>query len=219
MSDNLVPFRSGSVSTEPVSITAEVKAVNGETILLSSNVGVLTATPAVSCLVTPKSGDTVLACSTSSGCYVLAILERTDSEQIDLAFAADVCIRSKTGKVDIAAQTSTSLISGDETNLIGKAINLTGEQLSVQSHTLKNYAANIESHANSTKFVSNTIDVAANRVSQRFESLMRWVKSVETLNVGHLIQNVRKSKITKAEQVVLKATKDVAIDGERIHMG
>ena len=48
---------------------------------------------------------------------------------------------------------------------------------------------------------------------------MRWIEGVETLNIGDLVQTVRRAYTTRAERAVITAQKDVMIDGERIHMG
>ena len=74
-------------------------------------------------------------------------------------------------------------------------------------------------HVNDAKIFAGSLHTVAKRVTQRFDALMRWVETVETLNIGNLIQNVRGALASHSHHAVITARKDVKIDGERIHMG
>jgi hypothetical protein len=45
------------------------------------------------------------------------------------------------------------------------------------------------------------------------------VDTVETLNVGNLIQQVRNTLSSRAKQNMISASEDVRVDAKRIHMG
>jgi hypothetical protein len=59
----------------------------------------------------------------------------------------------------------------------------------------------------------------AKQITQKTDMLLRWVEGVETLSIGNLIQNVRQNYTSHSQQAVITASKDMRIDGERIHMG
>jgi hypothetical protein len=69
------------------------------------------------------------------------------------------------------------------------------------------------------KMYTQMFSSVARQVNQKTDILVRWVEQVETLNIGNLIQNVRKNYTSHSDQAVITAKKDMLINGERIHMG
>ena len=63
------------------------------------------------------------------------------------------------------------------------------------------------------------MEVVARTLIEKFEEARRWVRGLFQLRAGRVRQEVEGSCHLKAERIVERATKDVKIDGERIHLG
>jgi len=57
------------------------------------------------------------------------------------------------------------------------------------------------------------------RVFQKSDQVMRWVETIETLNIGNWVQNIKHTLNSRAQHQIITAKSDVRVDAERIHMG
>jgi hypothetical protein len=62
------------------------------------------------------------------------------------------------------------------------------------------------------------IDVLSHAFAD-FAQFIDVINRTEILNIGNLVQNIRKNFTSHSRQAVITASKDMRIDGERIHMG
>jgi hypothetical protein len=202
-------------------VNSNVKGVSQQSVLIYLEGGVVNARLAFSCLVTPMVGDTVLvSVSQASGDYfVLAVLDRGDTQDMALNFPASVKMSAPKGQIDVIAGKDVNLLSTAKTNLLSAEINMTSGEMNVNAGKLIANMTDVESHSQSVKLYTHMFSSVAKQVSQKTDVLVRWVEQVETLNIGNLIQNVRKNYTAHSDQAVITASKDMRIDGERIHMG
>ncbi|MEW5725129.1 MAG: DUF3540 domain-containing protein, partial [Thermodesulfobacteriota bacterium] len=112
-----------------------------------------------------------------------------------------------------------NLLSAGPTRLTSSETHITGGQVSVNADKLTARARELEAHGQSLRVFADAIDTVAKRLSQRVNILMRWVEDLETLNIGHLVQTVRRTLVSHSHQAVITAKADMRIDGERIHLG
>ena len=217
MNPNVIPIQTNQDDSRM--FNAIVRNVSEQGLMIDMGVGVVTARAAFSCLVTPIVGDNVLVSLTGSDYFVLAVLERDTTQDIALNFPANVKMTAADGQVDIIAGSDVNLLSSAKTSLLSSQINMTSAEMNVNAGKLTAHTTDIESHSKSVKLYTQMFNSVARQVTQKTDILVRWVEQVETLNIGNLIQNVRKNYTSHSNQAVITASKDMRIDGERIHMG
>jgi hypothetical protein len=200
-------------------VKASVKGVSKQSLMIELGVGVINARTAFSCLVAPMVGDSVLVSQSNSDYFVLAVLERTAEQDMALNFPASVKMTALEGQIDVIAGKDVNLLSTAKTNLLSAEINMTSSEMNVNAGKLTAHTTDVESHSQTMKLYSQIFSSVSRQVSQKTDILVRWVEQVETLNIGNLIQNVRKNYTSHSDQAVITAKKDMHINGERIHMG
>jgi len=217
MNPEIIPFNNRSADSGL--IRAQVTAVTGDRIVIDTDIGIATSSTAFSCLVSPQPGDTVLVNYSGDGYYILAILERPDSQDMALDFPADVKMKSPSGKIDLVAGKDINLLSACDTHMLSDNLHVNSGNLDVTTGKLTSRSREIEAHTGSLGLFTRSLNLVAKEITQKTDMLVRWVENVETLNIGNLIQNVRRNYTSHSDQAVITATKDMRIDGERIHMG
>lgn len=198
---------------------ATVKGQSEETVVLETAEGVVTATTAFSCLVRPAAGDLVLAGSYEQTYYVLAVLERRTTSDMQCTFPGNVSFNAPRGNIQVASAGSLNLSSALKTRIVSPENALTGRHTTITGDTLETTTRETKFNTRSFTVVADAVDTIARRISQRASTVMRRVEGVETLNIGNLIQTVRKSFTSRSHHTVLTAKDEMRIDGERINMG
>ncbi len=217
MKPNVIPF---PASPSPWVIeAATVKGATPDSVMVETQSGLVNAGVAFGYLVAPAAGDRVLVSRSPRECYVITVLERPSNQDMAIEFPRNVRLKAPSGLMEIASGKDLNLIAAEEARFTSTRMHITGGELAITSETLSACTRHVEAHSNSVRIISDTIDTVARRISQRVDTLMRWVEGVETLHIGSLIQTVRKALITHSEQTVMTAKGDMRIDAERIHMG
>jgi len=217
MNPNVIPIH--GKHDECTLVKATVKGVSKNSLMIDAGFGVVNARTAFSCLVAPVVGDIVLVNQSANAYHVLAVLERSAEQDMTLSFPANVKMQATQGKLDLISTEDISLLTSAETHLIASKLNMTSGNMDVTTGKLTSRTKEVESHSQSVKLYTDIINTVAKQITQRTEILVRWVEGVETLNIGNLIQTVRKNYTSHSHQAVITARKDMRIDGERIHMG
>jgi hypothetical protein len=217
MNPNVIPIHTNQDDCQLV--RASVKGVSKQSLMIEMGIGIVNARKAFSCLVAPMVGDNVLVSQTGTDYFVLAVLEREATQDMALNFPANVKMTAADGQIDMIAGSDVNLLSTAKTNLLSAEINMTSGDVNVNAGKLTAHTTDVESHSQSMKLYTQMFSSVARQVTQKTDILVRWVEQVETLNIGNLIQNVRKNYTSHSDQAVITASKDMRIDGERIHMG
>jgi hypothetical protein len=217
MNPNVIPIHTNQDDCQLV--RASVKGVSKQSLMIDFSTGVVNARTAFSCLVAPMVGDIVLVSQSNGDYHVLAVLERAAEQDMALNFPASVKMTALNGQIDMIAGKDVNLLSTTKTNLLSAEINMTSGEMNVNAGKLTAHTTDVESHSQSMKMYTQMFSSVARQVNQKTDILVRWVEQVETLNIGNLIQNVRKNYTSHSDQAVITAKKDMLINGERIHMG
>lgn len=178
------------------------------------------ASKAVSCLVEPLPGDTVLLSRTSSGkCYVMSILEREDQGPASLVFDGDVDFSAKAGRLRLAAREGIDLVSAKDTALISAQLSVNSAQAEVNIQNLFFFGNFLQGQIERIKLIGQACDSVFDRVSQSVQRCYRRVEELEQLTAGQLNYLVKKLMSLRGKYSVLTAEEDVRIDGDKILMG
>lgn len=191
---------------------ATVKSVSGSAVLVSSSRGVERATQAVSCLVKPCAGDTVLLSRIApSRLYVLAILERTAEN------GQDVALEFK-GSVSISSEDEVA-IGSKRTRLSGQQLDLTGRDVSVAAKTFQSFSDSTQFSGNRIRMVSQTLDVVTDRLSRHVKALFSMVTGHEIRKSQHVTEQVTDSRYEQSKNTIIDVRNDLKMNADRIHMG
>lgn len=77
----------------------------------------------------------------------------------------------------------------------------------------------IELQAPEAKVTAGKWEVVARTLSEKVHNAVRWVKDLASLKAGRRKVSVEGANIERAERHLLKAKKEVRVNGERIHLG
>lgn len=200
-------------------ITARVKAVTDNAIVIDTDNGIINARRAFSCIVAIEVDDIVLVSQMRSVCYVLSILERPESDALAIDFDGDVTMKTRAGKMDLQSAKGINLASATGASITATKLNFTSPEIGLHAKSVDANVNDVTARSNNIRLNTGVLDVVASQISQKTDILVRWVENVETLSIGNLIQKVRKNMTSHSDQAVITASKDMRIDAERIHMG
>jgi hypothetical protein len=77
----------------------------------------------------------------------------------------------------------------------------------------------IEMQAPEVKVTARAYTVLAKTLTEKVTSAFRWVKDIASLKAGRQRTHVEGASYERAERRVIKAKKDVRVNGDRIHLG
>ena len=77
----------------------------------------------------------------------------------------------------------------------------------------------IEIQGPEVKVSAGTWTVIAKTLTEKVTSAFRWVKDIASLKAGRQRTHVEGASYERAERRIIKAKKDVRVNGERIHLG
>jgi len=196
-----------------------VKLAEGGAFTVAAESGVVAAKRSFSCLVEPVPGDMVLVSRSSSGCYILAILERHGDQHASLAFEGDADLSLKQGRLRVAAQGGIDLVSAKDTALVSPELSINSVQADVTIQQLSFFGTFLEGQIERIKLIGQACDSIFERVSQRVKQCYRWVEELDQLKAGQLNYLVKKLMSLRGKYSVLTAEEDMRIDGDKILMG
>ena len=163
--------------------------------------------------------DTVLVSLVDNNYFILAVLARPAVQDMTLTFPASVKMQVADGQLDLVASQDINLLSAAKTTMLSDSLHMASASMDINTGKLTATTQVIESHSTEIKLYTGMLSTVAKQITQKTGILVRWVESVETLNIGNLIQNVRHNYTSHSDQAVITAKQDMRIDGERIHMG
>jgi hypothetical protein len=181
----------------------EVERDDAPHLVVSTPQGIRRARVALSCLVRPVCGDTVLVADHDDALYVLAVLERSSGQPIAMAFDRDTEI-TVTGTLAVQAETRMALQA--------PGIELATQELSVVART--------------ARFVADTLEATARLIRQwseswsvRSKSHDRQTDDLELVRAGHIDLKVDHVAQLRATHTIVKSTELTKIDGRQIQVG
>lgn len=195
---------------------ATVKACTDAGLIVHGPAGVATAQAAVGCLVEPIAGDRVLISRGGDECFVLTVLAR-DSSRRSINVAGELSVTA--GNLHLHGHQGTTVDSDTRLRMRSPKVAVTSGETEVHGRRVSVSGEEGHAHFRDTRLVASAIEVVGDRIAQCARQVVRRVEEVETLHVGNLVQRVRENLVSRSKRASITASKDVHVDGERIHMG
>jgi hypothetical protein len=180
----------------PVVATVRAKAED-EMHVATEGGSVFLARRALSCLVEPEPGDSVLVVRPAAvaDAYVLAVLERGGE--------APVC-----------------LLSPRDTVLLAKGtLSVVASEATIAASTFSLHSVVARLHASHVTTVLGTVDAIVDRIMQRARNVFRVVEELDHLRAGQVDYESSNTLSLHAENATLTAEGLVKVDGEQIQLG
>lgn len=189
--------------------------------LVRTPLGEFTARRALSCLVRPEIGDSVLVAEgASEQTYVISVLARISDAPLHLALPGRTRITTEQGaglSIDIDGELGLSSRTRIETDAPEMSLRATTATLVCRrfSAVIRDALASLR-HA---RLVANLIETTAERLNLSADHSQRTIKGLDQVRATNLDIRAEQMLNLQAENVVAGARKLVKLDGEQIHLG
>lgn len=206
--------------SQAVQEIGRVRRCDDKSFVVVTEAGELSCRRAVSCLVAPEIDDTVLVATATTGrAWVLAVLERDDTQKTRLEVDGDLDVRLRRGTFTVAAQEGVGIVSGSAVQVVAGRFNLNAVDGNVALQRLTYVGRFLRSEIEKVKSVASTLDSVLDRFSQRVKRSYRTVEELEQLKARQLDYKVDKTMSLRGGNTMVTAEKLVKVDGDQIHLG
>ncbi|PHM45633.1 lipoprotein [Xenorhabdus mauleonii] len=158
---------------------------------------------AVSCLLTPEMGDTVLLTKVNDQLWILAILTRAEPKN-----SAEICIP---GDLSITAQ--------GNLNLNSNGLNITADNGNCHINEMQYSGESLSAWISISRMVGNQLESVWQNITQLSNRLFRHTTQTEQVHAGQLDMQADSYVRLHAQNTVVTAKAITKIDAEQIHIG
>lgn len=177
--------------------TGEVKLIENRSYWVEATQGLHQAIKAVSCVIEPQAGDTVLLFEDSeSRYYILSVLTREAQSPAEMIFEEGLSI--KTPDKDLRIDAQQAVIKVERATIVGSSLS---------------------SRWNVVKTTARSIEASADRWIQKLVRSYRTVEEFEECKIGRLRYLVRGFFSLKSRKSSINSEETVKIDGSKIMLG
>jgi hypothetical protein len=214
---NVLPIHQKETRTENEIATIQGGFANDYMVL--SERGVFRANTVYSCLVQPIPGDKVLIANIADEHYILAIIERPDTNNMTLSFPGDVDFETMSGALKLTSGKQMSLTSAKKIQYTSTEIGINTASMKVQANECSVIGDKALSQWREVNSFSSVMNLVTEHLTQRIKNSFKTVDGLEQQSSLNFLQTIGKTLSIRSRDAVITARKDVKIDGERIHMG
>ena len=175
---------------------------------------------AASCLLQPQASDRVLLFRTGQKSWILAILERSDS-QGDNVIETDgpLKVGSRTGSLSLAAGTRIAMTGRSGIEMKSPSVGVRTGLLNLVARRADWLAGKVEGKFDSLQLVGNLVQSVVDLVRQKTRASYREVESFDQLRSGQIDYRADQTMSLKGRNIIGKADDLARIDGKQIHIG
>lgn len=171
---------------------------------------------ALSCLVEPQPGDSVLVAAKGSHHYVIAVLERYSTQAVEVVVDQDLVLRSKDGEVELRGKRVA--IDAAEAELKSAHFKLSAASAEVFTQALSWFGGLAEFNARKVRTVAEVAESVVDRVSQTFGRVYRRVEELEHVRAKHIDQRAELMNL-RGKNAMVTAEQLVKLDADQVHLG
>jgi len=190
--------------------------------MVDTGFGEIKAAKALSCLVEPRPGDTVIASLDAAGRnYILAVLERNreGNPATDLRFDGPVNVHVGKGNLTLMSEGDMKLASQGTLACTSDKMKIHTDNCSAQISRFHYAGRSLQIQIERLKTVAVYADQIFRRLTQRMESSFRFVKDQDELQAGSSRVLVEDLMTMHAKNSLIMAEENVTVNAEQIHLG
>ncbi len=198
---------------------------------------------AVSCLVEPKVDDFVLCAARSdaelnkdgalaaprlvqsrvvaepAAAYVLAVLERENTETTTLTADGNLDIKLSSGKLRMASSEGIDLVSSKHVQVGAAHFGVHATTAKLVAQEMLVFGAHALGEIAAIRLKGGIMDKVFERVSERVQRSFRRVEEIDQLKAKQIDYVAEETMSMRSENMVATAKELVKVDGEQIHFG
>ena len=177
---------------------------------------------AVSCLIQPQAGDTVLlSVDVTDNCFILSVLKRELCEKVrtEILFDGDVDLHVRGGGLSLTSDKDMSFASREGLALASRKISVHADKGVATIGKLSFIGKILQSQVKRIKVIANTVENSFRRLTQRMDDSFRFVKEHEEVQSKSARYLVEDTLTMHSKNAVHMAEEIVAINAEQVHLG
>ncbi len=201
-------------------LTAQVVSAKEQAshMMLQCKLGTVKAEKAFSCHTAPEVGDTVLLANTEAGLFVTDILLRPNDSPAKQNYPHGLTVETPE-KLSLSSNKEIELNSPGKTSITTADLSIGALKSRIRILDVVAQISDFKGRFSKLAWISDWAEQKATIFRQRFHRSDRKVEEQDLQKAGSLVQQVEKTASLRAEHTIIKARKDVQVDGKRIHMG
>ncbi len=151
--------------------------------------------------------------------YVLAVLDRTSDEPLQIQTDGDTRWTVNDGGMAILADGPVELMTKSSMSLVAAKAKVFAGELLGTLETIKLTARNVSADAGAVKICADWIDSVATRVSARMRRSYRKVEEIEQVRVGQMDMVAEKNLTIRASNAVITGKTLAKVNAGQVHIG
>ena len=200
---------------------ATVESRKGDEFMVQTPTGRARARKAAGCLLVPQEGDQVLLSQDGFGrCYVLSILERSDSRAGNhIALIGPTRLEVADGDLTLAAESGLGLVSPTHIALAAATLDVHAGRADIGIEETRLAGKSLSATFERIRTVAKSMDSFIKSWVQRMASCFRYVEEIDETQAASARQLVEGTLTVQTGNSVHMAEGHVKIDAEQIHLG
>lgn len=219
MSNTIVALNAARNEQGSQMICTTVVGRSGKAFLLADPI-YTQARRAISCLVEPEAGDTVLLAVNThpAPAFILAILTRSHEQGGAVVLPGGSTLHDTQQGLTLKTP-NLHLASEHSTHLESPQLHLRAESADVQVGQIETRSESINTHTSTLTLQARTVTSQVGRLIQRAIDVFRHTEKLDETRAGRMKINVQGHHTTRAAHVTTQAEGFVKIDGQQIDLG
>ena len=173
---------------------------------------------ALSCLVSPEVGDSVLLAVPPRGdIYVLAVLDRAGETALTIASERDIALRTR-GTITMTAA-DTVETRAREVHTTAHRVETSATEGLVSIGKLELVSGMVSANVRAAKAVLGTLDTVLERVSQHVKRSYKIVEELELTRAREVDLRVERCLKMRSQNTLMDAEQIVKVQAEQVHLG
>jgi hypothetical protein len=189
-------------------------------LVVKTEMGLLHARRALSCLLQCEPGDLVLVCVTGGDdAYVLAVLERDQSSAATLTFPGDLEVSLPGGALRLNGSQGIALTSATDIGVVAPRVTVGAIKAEVTAGELSYFGTRVNAHLETINLAARVINSTLGTLYERISRVFRKVEEIEQVQAGQIDLQARDSLSMHGRHTLMTADQLVKVDGAQIHLG
>jgi hypothetical protein len=212
----------GTGSASPELAYGRVLAVDGRRYRIQSESGNCVVDRAVSCLVEPVAGDTVLVASDPAGNgFILAVLQReaTGEAPTRLLLDGPASLEVRDGSLAVTADRDLTLAAGRRLGCVAADVSVRADRGSVRVTRMSMAGRVLRSTIQRVRSVALDVDAVCRRMTQRLGDSFRYVSDHDETQAGTQRVLVEETATLHSKNTLIVSEEHVVVNAEQIHLG
>lgn len=214
-------FHSVTQSTQsPTMAHAIISGQTEQWFFLQTARGELRARCAISCLIVPEIGDTVLLSVSEDpmSSYILSILLRPEADHSVLNIPGGATFKTAQGQLVIHADT-VSMKGQKALKLDTATLSVQALEAEVRISRLLSWIEQAETLISALKLVAKNITTTVERRVLKAKESFKWIEQVDETRAGRVRMDIEGRFQMRSRHTSIKSEGLVAIDGKKINLG